>query len=152
MSFEEDAFQYDAFDMGGAVAPWAGWSYKVDGYELNDGTSFLAFVPEIDDESADDVILVQIDGGYPVFVRVQPTPITLSLNIQVLPSGWRMYDSRVAWLKNLLSTGDIHTLEVQARGMTSPKTTPVYRTSLAMGDPKTGRLSFQLTSPNATWT
>ena len=150
MAFQADAFQNDAFDLGGAVAPSAAWSYKVDGYELNDGVNFVVFIPEMDDESADDVILAQIDGDYPVVIRVQPTPITLSLNVQVLPSSWPLYSSRVSWLKNLLS-GGLHTLEVQARGQTAPKWGKVAMTSLAMGDPKTRRLAFQLQMPNPNW-
>jgi hypothetical protein len=150
MTFQLDTFQNDAFDLGGAVPVSAFWSYKIDGYELNDGVNFVVYIPEIDDESADDVVLAQIDGDYPVLIRVQPTPIVLSLNVQVVPSNWDTYSSRVSWLKNLLS-GDLHTLTVQARGQASPKWGKVSMTSLAMGDPKTRRLSFQLQMPNPNW-
>lgn len=150
MAFQQDAFQNDAFDIGGAVAPSAMWSYKIDGYELNDGVNFVVFIPEIDNESADDAILAPVDGDYPVFIRLQPTPIVLSLNVQVVPSEWPLYSSRVNWLKNLLS-GGLHVLEVQARGQTSPKWGKVAMTSLAMGDPKTRRLSFQLQMPYPKW-
>lgn len=148
-AFQRTGFQPGAFQED-EEATSSLWSYKIDGYELNDGVNFVSFIPEIDDESADDVILAAIDGDYPVLIRVQPTPITLSLNVQVLPSAWSTYDSRVYWLKNLLS-GGLHTLEVQARGMPAPKHVKVAMTSLAMGDPKTRRLSFQLQSPNPNW-
>lgn len=149
-AFQRDAYQNDAFDVGGALPVGAPWSYKIDGYELNDGVNFVVFIPEMDDESAEDVILAQVDGDYPVLVRVQPTPIVLSLNVQVVPSNWDIYSSRVTFLKNLLS-GGLHTLEVQARGMTSPKWGKVAMTSLAMGDPKTRRLAFQLIMPYPKW-
>jgi hypothetical protein len=97
------------------------WSYRINALELNDGINFVTSVPEIENESEDDVILVPIDGDYPKFVRLQPREAQYTFLIAMRPCSWPVYQSRLAQLKSVFTQGSSIELEFQIRGMTTPK-------------------------------
>jgi hypothetical protein len=96
------------------------WSYRVGALELNDGISFVTSVPEIENASEDDVILVPIDGDYPRFVRLQPREAQYTFLIAMKPCSWPVYQSRLNQLKSVFTQGASVELEFQVRGMTEP--------------------------------
>lgn len=110
------------------------WSYKIDGYELNRNASnpsgvFITQIPELDNQFEQDVILVDVDGDYPAFVRTQPREGNYTILISMLPCSWANYQYRLSTLKTKLSPGQ-HTLTVQARGMTTAKSVPIVVKSM----------------------
>lgn len=121
------------------------WSLKVDGHELNDRTNFLVEIPELDDQSADDIVLVTIAGDYPIYVRSQPTDATWNLLIQMTPCNWATYQTRLATLRSYLSSGR-HTITVQRRGMAAAKSATVIVKGWAI-DAKSRKVAVTLVVP-----
>ena len=126
------------------------WSYKIDGYELNDGSTFITEIPEVDDGPAIEPVTVDIPNDYPFLVRIQPSSKKYNVNIESLPCSWSTFQSRLATLRGLFSPG-AHTLTVQTHGMTSPQSISVVPTSFAIGDPTARRVSIQVTSTDPVW-
>ena len=149
-AFQDDAFQTEATSPTGAGTGTSTWSYKLDGVELNDYVYFLAEIPEIDNVADMEPVLIPVDGDYPVFLRLQPAGRILSVNIQIMPCSWALYSSRLNWIKTSFDGGP-HLLTVQAHGMSIPKSINVYTTSIAIGDPKSRRVSVQVTAPEPNW-
>jgi hypothetical protein len=123
----------------------AQWSLKIDGSQLNDKSNYYAEIPELDTGSDHDIILVNIAGDYPLFVRAQPMDATMNLLIQMTPCNWATYRTRLATLQALLTPGR-HTLEVQVRGMTAAKTMMVVVKGMAI-EAKTRKVAVTLIVP-----
>ena len=102
--------------------PWLEqWSYKIDGTEINDRTTLFTQIPELSNVFEQDIILAQIDGDYPVYIRTQPTEGRISFLINIAYSSPASFDTTLTSLKALF-TQVPHTLTVQARGMSTTKT------------------------------
>lgn len=98
------------------------WSYIVNEEELNDGTRFRTVVPDIQDSSAYEVILAQIDGDFPVYVRIQPMERVLTFLISMVPCPWSQYQERLSILQELFKPGVLRTLQWRARGAATVST------------------------------
>jgi hypothetical protein len=108
--------------------PWAEqWSYLVDGTNVNDHINYVCQIPEIDNMQNQDVILAQIAGDHPVFIRSQPAEGRLTFNVALKGAGPpATYRTRMDALAALFAQGTRHTLTVQARGMGAAKTLRFY--------------------------
>jgi hypothetical protein len=126
------------------------WSYTIDGFELNDGATFITVIPEIDDGLPTNPILVDLQNDYPFYVRSQPLNRVMNINVQILPCDWSTYSSRMTTLKGLFTPGS-HTLAVRTHGMTATKSLTVFPVNFIVGDPKIRRVSIQVTAPEAVW-
>lgn len=126
------------------------WSYKIDGVQLNTGSTFLVQIPELESEFDDDVILVPIDGREPAYIRNQPKEGIYTLLINVMNAGdWATWQTRMNVLRALLTKG-AHLLTVQARGMASEKsTTVVVRGSIVAFDERRVVYQTLVTTPIA---
>ncbi len=114
------------------------WSIKVDGNELNDHAAYWTMIPEWDNAPDDDVVLVEIDGSSPSYIRNQPKEGVYTLLIACPGSTWSTWNTRLTALRSVLTKG-VHTLTVQIRGMpTAASVTIVVRGSMVM--PKERRL------------
>lgn len=97
------------------------WSYKIDGgIELNDIATFNTVVPQIDDVPDWDVKTVPIDGGYPAYIRADPTAGTYTFLIQMSPCTEAVFRTRLTTLAGIFTIAP-HTFTFQARGMSSAK-------------------------------
>jgi hypothetical protein len=110
------------------------WSFKIDGTEINRNASnptgtFIVQIPELENQFEQDAILVEIDGDYPAFVRMQPREGQYTILISMTPCTWGDYQTRLQTLKTLLSPGQ-HTLTVQARGMPTAKSVVIVVKSM----------------------
>ena len=128
---------------------WPGfWSIKIDGTEINTlpvGGNYLCEIPEIDNVAEFDQITVAMDGDYPAFIRLQPREASWTLNISMKSCDWPTYQTQLAYLKSLLSSGP-HTLTVQVRGMPDPKSTMVVVCAM-MVEAKSRAVSVKLSVP-----
>jgi hypothetical protein len=128
---------------------WPGrWSIKIDGVELNTlptGGHYICEIPEIDNVPEQDQVVVAMDGDYPAFIRLQPREASWTLNLTMKPCDWPTYQTRLAYLKSLLSSGP-HTLTVQVRGMDVEKSVTVIVCAM-MVEAKSRAISVKLSVP-----
>jgi hypothetical protein len=106
------------------------WSVKIDGWEMNDGVNYYVDVPEASNLFERQVVMAQIDGDYPVMVRVQPQAARMTLLV-AMGQGTTdaLFDARIAELQTKLG-GGLHTLTLQLRGMPVPKSVQVVAESI----------------------
>lgn len=101
------------------------WSYKIDnGTELNDKTTYVCQVPELDTVFEQEAITVAVDGEYPSFIRMQPREGAYTFIINMSACNWITYRTRITALKAIFTPG-LHTFTAQARGMANPLSVPV---------------------------
>jgi len=128
---------------------WPGkWSIKIDGTEINtlpNGGDYIAEIPEIDNIAEFDQVTVGMDGDYPAFIRLQPREATWTLNISMKACTWETYQTRLTWLKSVLSLGP-HTLTVQVRGQATPVSATVVVCGIIV-EAKSRALSIKLSVP-----
>ena len=123
------------------------WTYVVDGTNLNDHVNTVCEIPEIDNVFGHDVILAQIAGDHPVFIRSQPGEGRLTINVALKGAGLNStYRTRIDSLRTLLSQGVRHTLTVQVRGMSGSKSLKFYVEG-SMVDYKRRLLSVRCVAP-----
>ena|ERR1035437_4271428 len=122
------------------------WSIKVDGNQINDKTNFWTTIPEIDDLITFDVVTVAIPNDYPVYIRTQPLSASLTFNISMTPCTWAVYRSRLEWLQTVFAPGP-HTLLIQVRGMSDPKSLVFIAKQLTVADAKARAVSVQAVVP-----
>lgn len=120
------------------------WTLTLDGTSLNNHTDWDSYIPEIDNGFSGDVILVQIAGDTPYYVRVQPREGKFNLLVQMRPCSAATFRSRFEALKALLTPG-LHTLVVQVRGMADAKTYSVISDGGWIVDYKGRRVAATLT-------
>jgi hypothetical protein len=104
---------------------WNGqWSTKVDGTEINDRDKWwVAAIPELENMAEQDVIMADVAGDYPVFIRSQPRAGPITINIAMAKGCTEpVWQTRLEDLKALFAQGVKHVLTVQVRGMAATKT------------------------------
>lgn len=127
---------------------WTGvWSIKVDGTELNNFTTFITQVPELEQVPPVRNILAQRDGDYPVFIRSQPAEAPYTFLIAMVGASTdALYHARWAALQALFTQGRYHTLVAQVRGMPSTQTLR-FIVEQGMPDYKQRIAVFNVTAP-----
>lgn len=101
---------------------WDGvWSYDVDGTELNDHVNYVCMVPELQSLQPRSIIMADIDGDYPVFIRSQPQSGSLTILIAMKNASIQDWDTRLTALHALFDQTTYHTLTVKVRGMPEKK-------------------------------
>lgn len=129
------------------------WSYKIDGYELNRNASnptgnYHVQIPELQNLPEQEVILAPIDGDYPAFVRNQPKEANWTILIAVRPNTPADWYTELTNIQTRLSAG-LHTLTVQARGMTVEATVKIVVKSMNI-DYKQRLITVAAVVPNPT--
>lgn len=132
------------------------WTYRIDALDVNDWANYVVEeLPELDNATIYDLILVPMAGDFPWYVRSQPTEGQFTLNltaVQPNPFGGNpvactetQWALRLAALRAVLTPG-LHTLTVKARGMTAEKSVQIALRSMATAY-KTRGISLSLTAP-----
>jgi hypothetical protein len=129
------------------------WSHRVDGFELNVPDVSVCTVPEVQDSVEYQNIWNEIQGGPAVFHRAQPQTGRRTFLLEFLKTvagGWESFDAYVDGLRLLFGPGE-HTYEFQVRGMTASGIVVVAFTSVAVTDPKLGKITASAEVGNARW-
>lgn len=99
------------------------WTYVVDGLNVNDLALYSCAIPELDNLMQRDIILAQIAGDWPAYIRSQPVEGRFTFNIALLGAGSSpVYRARIDNLRDVVfKQGPYHTLVVKARGMAATR-------------------------------
>ena len=124
------------------------WTLKVDGTNLNDHVKYVCTVPELQSIAPGRVVLAQIDGDYPAFIRRQPAEGSFTFLIAMKNASTDvLWDERLAELTALFDPTAYHTLAAQIRGMGTEQSARFVVESMQV-DYKTRTVVVFTTAPN----